>query len=88
MAKYCKKPIVVEAIQFTDETRDQVFNNLTGNITTDFEDGKPILKVKTIRGEIAIVRLGDWIIKENKQGYYCPCKPDVFKKTYEKVEEK
>ncbi len=29
---------------------------------------------------------GDWIIKEGRGKYY-PCKPDVFKETYEPVED-
>lgn len=81
--KYQRKPTCVEAVQFTDETKDKVYNSLTGNVAADFEDGKPILKVKTIHGDIAIVRLGDWIVKEPKIGCYYPCKSDIFEKTYE-----
>ena len=80
--KYQSLPKTVEAVQFTEENKDRVFNSLTGQCAADFEDGKPIIKVTTIHGEIAIVRLGDWIIKEKKLGYYYPVKDDVFRAGY------
>ena len=54
-----------------------------------FEEYKDIvrnkgLKVKTLEGEV-IASIGDYIIK-GVIGEFYPCKPDVFKKTYEKVE--
>lgn len=33
-----------------------------------------------------IAKTGDYIIK-GVQGEFYPCKPDIFKETYEKVEE-
>ncbi len=83
--KYRKKPVVIEAVQFTKETKDQVFNDLTGPKSASFEGGKPILKVTTVHGETAIVRIGDWIISEDEKGRYYPCKPDIFEATYEPV---
>ena len=84
--KYRKKPIVVEAVQFTDKNKDRIFHSLKGTVVADFEDGRPIMKVRTIHGEAAIIRLGDWIIEENEPGCYYPCKPDIFEKTYELAE--
>lgn len=81
--KYDRLPKTVEAVQFTDENKDRVFNSLTGQYTQDFEDGKPIIKVTTIHGEIAIVRLGDWIIKEPTLGFYYPIKDDIFRDGYD-----
>ena len=43
------------------------------------------LNVRTAHGEIAIVRHGDWIIPEKTPGRFYPCKPDVFRDTYEPV---
>jgi hypothetical protein len=80
--KYERLPKTVEAVQFTEENKDQVFNSLTGQHISDFEGGKPILKIKTIHGETAIVRLGDWIIKESKLGCYYPVKDDIFRDGY------
>jgi len=80
--KYERLPKTVEAVQFTDANKDMVFNSLTGHYTADFEDGKPIIKVKTIHGETAIVRIGDWIVKEPKTGCYYPIKDDIFRDGY------
>lgn len=43
------------------------------------------LHVRTVHGETAIVRHGDWIIPEAEPGRFYPCKPDVFAATYEAV---
>lgn len=43
-------------------------------------------KVKTVHGEWAIVRHGDWVIPDSRPGTFYPCKPDVFAATYEPVE--
>jgi hypothetical protein len=80
--KYSSLPKQVEAVQFTEANKDRVFNSLTGQYAAGFEDGRPIIKVTTIHGEIAIVRLGDWIIKEQKLGYYYPIKDEVFRTGY------
>ena len=76
---YEQLPKRVEAAQFTDKTKDRIFNELTGNTAADHEDGKPILEVTTIHGEIATVRLGDWIVKDVKPGTYYPVKDEVFR---------
>jgi len=83
--KYRKKPVVIEAMQFTDENKNQVFNWMSGQYAAGFEDGKPILKIGTLEG-VMIARIGDYIIKGVKGEYY-PCKPDIFLATYEKVGE-
>lgn len=45
----------------------------------------PILKIETLEGTID-ASIGDYIIK-GINGEFYPCKPDIFKITYEKVEE-
>jgi len=80
--KYERLPKTVDAVQFTEANKDMVFNSLTGQYASGFEDGKPVLKVTTIHGEIAVVRLGDWIIKEPKLGHYYPIKDDIFRDGY------
>ena len=84
--KYRKRPVVVEAMQFTDENKNQVFNFVRCNTAPDFENGLPVLKIQTIHGEVAIARIGDYIVKEPEPGKYYPVKPDIFESTYEKVE--
>ncbi len=80
--KYQSLPKQVEAVQFTEESKDKVFNSLTGNYTADFEDGKPILNVTTIHGETAIIRVGDWVVKDGKIGTYYPIKDEIFRSQY------
>lgn len=81
--KYRKLPVVVEAFQFTDEDKDRVFNWITCNRYLYFEDGKPVLKIQTLEGDM-IAQLGDWIIK-GINGEFYPCKDDIFRKTYEEA---
>ena len=76
--RYESLPKIVEAVQFTDENKDQVLNSLTGQYDADNEDGKPILNVKTVHGETAIVRIGDWIVKDADLGTYYPVKDKIF----------
>ncbi len=80
--KYNRLPKTVEAVQFTEKNKNRIFNSLTGQCAYGFEDTNPIIKVTTVHGEIAIVRLGDWIIKENKLGFYYPIKDDIFRDGY------
>ncbi len=43
------------------------------------------LVIKTLEGEMHVSK-GDYVIK-GVEGEYYPCKPDIFEKTYEKVDE-
>ena len=85
MAKYRKKPVVIEAHKFTDENKNQVFNWIRCNTEAMFLDGKPAIKIQTLEGDL-IATLGDYVIK-GIQGEFYPCKPDIFELTYEPVEE-
>ena len=80
--KYQSLPKQIEAVQFTDKYKDRIFNSLTGQYTADFENGQPILKVKTVHGDIAIVRLGDWIVKDREPGTYYLIKDEVMQEQY------
>ena len=92
MPKYRKKPIEVEAMQFTDATKNVAYSwasSIQMNIqpTTDTE-GKPCLLVPTLEGEM-LCSLGDYLVREpfptDWRKIY-PCKPDIFEQTYESVE--
>ena len=94
MAKYKKKPVVVEAIQFTDETKDRVYGWATEkqmNVYPSYDENpanataKPVLMIPTLEGEMT-ASFGDWIIC-GVQGELYPCKPDIFEQTYELVED-
>jgi len=92
MAKYRKKPVVIEAFEYGIYTRSpEWFNNkVTSNdiithIGDDFRCKEDYYcEIKTLEG---IMRgdCGDFIIK-GVNGEIYPCKPDIFEKTYEIVE--
>lgn len=80
--KFRKKPVVIEAMQFTEETKNQVFNwvSCTREVAWDAL-GKPAMLIATLEGDMMAMQ-GDWIIK-GVQGEFYPCKPDIFAATYE-----
>ncbi|UAK17565.1 PGDYG domain-containing protein [Sporolactobacillus terrae] len=90
MAKYRKKPIVVEAVQMTLNNIDKLLDFM--NIGEDersviwehvIDMKKPFLVIETLEGDMK-ANVGDYIIK-GVNGEYYPCKPDIFEKTYEPV---
>lgn len=85
MAKYRKKPIVVDAIQW-DGTNDGeiggfIFGDKNGMYIESKED-KIVMKISTLEG-IMDASVNDYIIK-GVNGEFYPCKPDIFEKTYTK----
>lgn len=81
MAHYRKKPVVIEAFQWTGQRRYEWPEWATKVRLLDGHD----LVVDTLEGRMR-ADLGDWIIKGVKGEQY-PCKPDIFLATYELVEE-
>ena len=82
-----KKPVVIEAIEFTrnnfQEIRD--FTDYKADTLTIERriDGIATCIIPTLEGQ-HIATEGDYIIK-GVEGEFYPCKPDIFEKTYEKV---
>lgn len=83
MAKYRKKPIVIEAVQNHDNP-DEVAAFFGQDNHFGFKDG--VWSIITLEG-IMNANHRDWIIKGIKGEFY-PCKPDIFEATYEKVDDK
>jgi hypothetical protein len=84
--KYRKKPVVIEAMQLTEENKDRVFGWIDcTRIPTWDKEGRPAIVIGTIEGDMT-ANIGDFIIKGVKGEFY-PCKPDIFKATYDLVEE-
>jgi len=74
MAKFKKKPVVIEATQwFKDGDHQAVIPGMLS--------GMPVFWVETLEGPM-YVSPGDWIITGVKGEQY-PCKPDIFEMTYE-----
>lgn len=89
MAKYRKKPIVIEAEQWNPKDRvgwpGMGESDRLGVIWEFDTTGKVVSGcIDTLEGPHA-VSIGDWIITGIKGEKY-PCKPDIFAATYEKVE--
>lgn len=88
--KYVKKPIPVEAVQFTRETfnelQEWVFKGKgTLGMRVDY-DKQLTLTVYTLEGEMT-AKLGDYIIK-GVRGECYPCDREIFEETYEPAQEK
>ena len=87
--KFRKKPVVIDAIQWSGTWEDipsmkEFCPDLFERNDLDFK--RTYLFVKMLEGE-HIVSPWDYIIKGIKGEFY-PCKPDIFEMTYEKVEDK
>ena len=82
MAKYIKKPVVIDAIQWTGKNHKDVLDFTEGTSSYKPFDVKYFI-IPTLEGGM-IAFVGDWIIKGVKGEFY-PCKPDIFEMTYEKV---
>lgn len=87
MAKFRKKPVVIEAWQFTKK-------NFHNRVPVYFQDesieyysqyGGDVIgaDIHTLEG-VMHVSENDWIIK-GVNGEFYPCKPEIFEKTYEAV---
>lgn len=101
MAKYRKKPVVIEAVQWTGNNEEEIKNfagiyakfkyllcNGNGYMLTTkkpSEEHTVSLEISTLEGNMT-AKEGDYIIK-GVNGEFYPCKPDVFNKTYEKMED-
>lgn len=83
--KYRKKPVVIEAVKFTDDDYGTLCALGSIGLKLEVKYNPTRLEIKTLEG-VMTADIGDYIIK-GVQGEFYPCKPDIFEKTYEKVEE-
>lgn len=88
MGRYRKKPVVIEAFQWTggpDQADDPewIVEAMVNGGVEIFGSGTPGLHmaIATLEGTM-IAQPGDWIIRGAKSEIY-PCKPDIFAATYE-----
>lgn len=78
--QYRKKPIIIEAIQWTGDNTDEVKNFIGTNFRYVTINS---MIIKTLEGEIEASK-DDYIIK-GVHGEFYPCKPDIFMITYDEV---
>ncbi|MFH2022513.1 MAG: hypothetical protein ABIJ33_04555 [Patescibacteria group bacterium] len=98
MAKYRKKPVVIDAFQMTKQRRASNFDwpvwlhkawqmgAMEGGVWSEDipnSDGTDRLCVGSLQG-VNMVDWGDWIIRNGENDLYA-CKPDIFEATYETV---
>lgn len=79
--RYRKKPVEIEAEIWTGDNFEEVFE-FTGrkdNVKIGFYG----LQIMTLEGPL-YAEIGDYII-QGVEGEFYPCKPQIFKKTYEEV---
>lgn len=81
MARYRKKPVVIEAMRYTRNGLEaEQVAKWSGGVQTDMG-----LDIVTLEGTM-LAEYGDWVICGVKGEFY-PCKPDIFSATYEAVTE-
>ena len=93
--KFRKRPVVIEAWHFTEESRNDGSSwpewlreaaelpiYTPGRVF--YESFIKMLVVNTLEGTM-FASTGDWIIQGVKGELY-PCKPDIFEATYEAIE--
>lgn len=84
--QYRKKPVVIDAIQFVDESDVilKISDWVGDEIAVNYNDPEnPYLKIETLEGTMR-ADVGDYVIK-GVNGEFYPCKPDIFIKTYDEV---
>jgi len=79
--KFRKKPVIIEAVQWTYDNVKELAEFM--GMPCMMDDGDCVI-IQTLEGPMK-ANNGDWIIKGVKGEFY-PCKPDIFKETYEKVD--
>lgn len=87
VCKYEKKPVVIEAIEFTRKNIDEIQKFTIGKaFNFIIERGmysKCFCSIETLEG-IVIAIEGDYIIKGTAGEIY-PCKPAIFNDIYKKI---
>ena len=92
MAFFTKKQVTIEALQYPTDPFDNagaisvyewVRRNSLGKTSAYIDPMSGDLMIHTLEGDMR-VSAGDWIIR-GVQGEFYPCKPDIFKATYEEV---
>ncbi len=83
MPKFRKKPVDIEAEQYTKY--GELVKGMC-NSRSCFTEGNSKPHVHTIhQNQLVNLEVGDWVIPEPDGEHYYPVKPDIFDKTYDSV---
>lgn len=82
MKKFRKKPVVIEAVQWTGKWSDlkELFPIENASLPMDWNRETNEVIIHTLEGDM-VASVGDWLIK-GVRGEVYPCKPDIFEMTY------
>lgn len=83
MKRYKKKPVIIEAVQWTGSNISEICKFTKMDVAHLLVEGQ--LYIQTLEG-VHHATVGDFIIK-GVHGEFYPCKPNIFGETYEEVEE-
>jgi len=86
MGKYRKRPVVIEAERVVPGERVPQGVNCWPDERGVQPRDMSVGYIETLEGRMHVM-LGDWIIT-GVMGEKYPCKPDIFERTYERVEER
>jgi hypothetical protein len=81
MPFYRKKPVVIEAVQYTQESLMDLFDFMKEHLPLKINGVNYSITIPTLEGDMT-ASVNDFIIK-GINGEFYPCKPDIFEKTYE-----
>src|SRR5690625_3982027 len=82
---YRKKPVHVSAIEFNGNNGKQVEKFVYGESHEKYFASSPHMTIQALEGDMKVPK-GDYIIR-GVAGEFYPCKPDIFKATYEEVDQ-
>lgn len=80
-ARYRKRPVVIDAVQFTGKNDAECLAFCDG-MATDMTGGTSLIIINTLEGEMRC-KPGDYIIK-GVAGEFYPCAEHIFHATYMK----
>ena len=82
MTFYRKKPVVIQAVQWTGENNIEILNFCSRCYITSSGKTKDLI-ISTLEGDMSALT-GDYIIK-GVMGEFYSCRKDIFDMTYETV---
>lgn len=81
--QFVKKPIIVEAIQWTGKNEHEVMKFVGSHCCLVNKSNGKALIINTLEGD-HYASVNDWIVKGVKGEFY-PVKPDIMEQTYTRV---
>lgn len=79
---YVKKPVEVQAIEYTEENKTEIFNWFNRmNQDYGLQENSSSIFIPTLEGEMELT-LGNYLICGIQNEFY-PCKADIFEASYQ-----